>query len=137
MSEILLAVNGTLMRGLELEGNMTRVGARFLREAKTEPFYRLWSIDDIHPAMLRVGAEDERRVSVELEVWEVPAVGLADILAGEPAGLGIGKVKLLGGETVLGVIAEPELVKGQKEISSFGGWRNYLKKKPADVVKVS
>lgn len=130
MSEILLAVNGTLMRGLELEGNMTQVGARFLREAKTEPFYRLWSIDDIHPAMLRVGEEDERRVSVELEVWEVPAVGLADILAGEPAGLGIGKVKLLGGETVLGVIAEPELVKGQKEISSFGGWRNYLKKKP-------
>ena len=127
MNKIKLAVNGTLMRGLELEENLTRVGARFLSEDKTEPFYRLWSIDDIHPAMIRVGAEDERRVSVELEVWEVPAEGLADILAGEPAGLSIGKVKLLGGETVLGVIAEPELVKGQKEISSFGGWRNYLK----------
>ena len=127
MNKIKLAVNGTLMRGLELEENLTRVGARFLSEDKTEPIYRLWSIDDIHPAMIRVGAEDERRVSVELEVWEVPAEGLADILAGEPAGLSIGKVKLLGGETVLGVIAEPELVKGQKEISSFGGWRNYLK----------
>jgi len=30
------------------------------------------------------------------------------------------------GETVLGVIAEPELLRGMKEISSFGGWRKYL-----------
>ena len=27
---------------------------------------------------------------------------------------------------VLGVIAEPELVRGQKEISSYGGWRSYI-----------
>jgi gamma-glutamylcyclotransferase (GGCT)/AIG2-like uncharacterized protein YtfP len=49
-----LAVNGTLMRGLELNGNLLSVGATFLREAQTEPTYRLWSIDDRHPAMLRV-----------------------------------------------------------------------------------
>ena len=129
MSKIILAVNGTLMRGLELEENMIRAGASFLREDKTQAAYRLYSIGDVHPAMIRVSEEEPNAVSVALELWEVPASSLADILIQEPAGLSIGKVRLLGGETVLGVIAEPELVKGQKEISSFGGWRNYLKNK--------
>ena len=33
---ILLAVNGTLMRGLELEGNLLEAGAEFGFEARTE-----------------------------------------------------------------------------------------------------
>jgi hypothetical protein len=39
-----LAVNGTLMRGLALNGNLLAVGATFHREATTIPTYRLWSI---------------------------------------------------------------------------------------------
>ena len=126
---VLLAVNGTLMRGLELEKNLTGVGAAFVREDSTAPEYRLWSIEDRHPAMLRVSAGDSAAVSVALEVWEVPAAGLATVLAGEPEGLCIGKVRLQSGETVLGVLGEPELVKGQKEISRYGGWRDYLMSK--------
>ena len=122
---VLLAVNGTLMRGLALEQNMINAGAHFVKEARTAPQYRLWSIDDKHPAMLRVNA-GEQGVAVALEVWEVPAAGLTSILLGEPAGLSIGKVRLQSGETVLGVIGEPALVCGQKEISAFGGWREYL-----------
>lgn len=34
--KILLAVNGTLMRGLKLNGNMIEAGAEFVKEAKTE-----------------------------------------------------------------------------------------------------
>ena len=70
---VFLAVNGTLMRGLELEKNLTGVGAAFVREDSTAPEYRLWSIEDRHPAMLRVSAGDSAAVSVALEVWEVPA----------------------------------------------------------------
>ena len=40
--DIPLAVNGTLMRGLELNGNLTVAGAHFVREAATAPEYRLW-----------------------------------------------------------------------------------------------
>lgn len=55
MSECLnLAVNGTLMRGLALNQNLLDIKAEFVREAKTEPVYRLWSISDRHPAMQRV-----------------------------------------------------------------------------------
>jgi hypothetical protein len=44
---VLLAVNGTLMRGLELEPNLINLGATFVREDRTEPAYRLYSINDI------------------------------------------------------------------------------------------
>ena len=115
MESVKLAVNGTLMRGLPLEKNLLDAGAVFLREAATAPCYRLWSIDDRNPAMLRVAPEDPHAVSVA-----------ASVLMKEPEGLSVGKVTLSDGETVLGVIGEPELVRGKKEISSYGGWRSYI-----------
>ena len=120
----LLAVNGTLMRGLKLNPNMVAAKATFVREAMTEPAYRLWTINDEHPAMVRV--TDGTGVRVAVEVWSVPAAGLAGILMSEPAGLTIGKVGLDDGTTVLGVIGEPALVEGQKEITAHGGWRSYV-----------
>ncbi len=85
--------------------------------------YRLWSIDDRHPAMIRVASDG---VPVVVEVWAVPPEGLAKILLEEPPGLCIGKVELADGEEVLGVIGEPLLVEGQREITSYGGWRAYI-----------
>ena len=123
MTVIHLAVNGTLMRGLELNSNMQQVGAEFVREARTEPAYRIWSIADRHPAMQRV-AEDG--VAVSVEVWAVPASGISTLLQLEPPGLCIGKVRLSDGEEVLGVLGEAILCAGQQEITQFGGWRAYI-----------
>jgi hypothetical protein len=120
--DIALAVNGTLMRGLELNGNMLAAGARFVREATTVPEYRLWSIGDRHPAMIRVR---EGGAAVAVEVWEVPAAGLAQILLQEPPGLCIGKVRLADGAETLGVLGEPALCEGEREITRWGGWRAY------------
>lgn len=117
-----LAVNGTLMRGLELNANMLDAGAAFVRETTTAPVYRLWSINDRHPAMIRVSSGG---AAVAVEVWAVPPEGLAQILLREPPGLCIGKVTLADGEEVLGVVGEPCLVEGQREITSYGGWRAY------------
>ncbi len=72
--------------------------------------------------MVRVAAGG---VKVAVEVWEVPPEGLASILLKEPAGLSIGKVSLESGVEVLGVLAEPILCEGQREITHFGGWRAY------------
>jgi gamma-glutamylcyclotransferase (GGCT)/AIG2-like uncharacterized protein YtfP len=121
-ANVLLAVNGTLMRGLELNPNLLAVNATFIRETKTEAAYRLWSIADRHPAMIRV---KNGGVAVMVEVWSVPASGVATILLNEPPGLSVGKVKLTDGSEVLGVLGEPVLCEGQKEITSFGGWRAY------------
>ncbi len=130
MSDICkLAVNGTLMRGLELNDNLQQVGAVFVREAVTATIYRLWSIGDRHPAMMRVS---EGGQSIELEIWSVPSAGLAKILQQEPAGLCVGKIKLADNTEVLGVLGEPFLCEGQLEITKFGGWRNYIKSLTTD-----
>ena len=125
--DVLLAVNGTLMRGLELNPNMVAAKATFVREAMTEAAYRLWTINDEHPAMLRV--TDRTGAKVAVEVWSVPAEGLAGILWNEPPGLCIGKVRLEDGTIVLGVLGESALVEGHREITAYRGWRRYLAQK--------
>jgi len=122
-SMVYLAVNGTLMRGLELNANLQQVGATFVREAWTEPAYRLWSIGDRHPAMLRVNHGGE---SIAVEVWAVPAETLSQLLLMEPPGLCIGKVRLADGMEILGVLGEPFLCEDQTEITPWGGWRAYI-----------
>jgi len=111
------------MLGLELNNNLLAVGATFVREATTEPTYRLWSIDDRYPAMLRVR---EGGSAIAVEVWKVPSAGLATILLQEPPGLCVGKVHLSDGEVVLGVLGEPILCENRHEITQWGGWRAYI-----------
>jgi len=123
---VVLAVNGTLMRGLELNANLLDAGARFVREDSTDACYRIWSIGDRHPAMLRTPGGGAH---VALEIWEVPREGLAGILLAEPPGLAIGKVVLQDGSIVLGVLGEPFLCEGQREITQYGGWRAYVASK--------
>lgn len=118
-----LVVNGTLMRGLALNKNLLEVGARFLYETITAPEYRLWSINDEYPAMIRV---KEGGVSVIVEVWEIPVLGLFMVLQQEPPGLCLGMVKLNDGTQTLGILGESYLCEGKKEISKFGGWRAYI-----------
>ena len=117
-----LAVNGTLMRGLELNPNMLAAGGVFVREDLTDAHYRLWSIGDRHPGMIRVATGG---TAVALEIWELPLDSFATLLLSEPAGLAIGKVTLHGGSQVLGVLVEPWLVENQKEITQHGSWRVY------------
>jgi hypothetical protein len=126
MKTIELAVNGTLMRGLELNQNLQAIDAVFLREDCTAPIYRLWSIDDCYPAMLRVS---DGGASIALEIWAIPVTGLATLLLQEPAGLCIGKILLADGLEVLGVLGEPYLCEGRTEIAQYGGWRVYIKSK--------
>ncbi|MBM0743202.1 glutamyl-tRNA amidotransferase [Phormidium sp. CLA17] len=121
-SSVFLAVNGTLMRGLELNDNLQKIGSEFVREALTEPTYRLWSIGDLYPAMQRV---EMNGAAISVEIWAVPASGISRLLQLEPPGLCIGKVRLADGEEVLGVLGESLLCEGQPEITHWGGWRAY------------
>ena len=115
MKSVLLAVNGTLMRGLPLNQNLIEVNALFISESKTSAKYRLWSIGDQYPGMVR---DEELGHSIELEIWEISPEALVTILQKEPPGLCIGRIELANGEMVLGVLAEPYIVSGQKEITN-------------------
>ncbi len=121
---VLLAVNGTLMRGLKYNPHMIAAKATFVREAATEAAYRLWSVRDDHPAMIHMTDGSGRTVNIE--VWAVPLEGLSELLQNEPPGLAIGKVRLDDGSIVFGVLGESALVEGQREITEYGGWRAYV-----------
>jgi hypothetical protein len=73
--------------------------------------------------MVRLPANATNGVPVAVEIWSVPADGVATLLSKEPPGLSIGKIKLQNGTTMLGVLAEPALVVGRKDISNFDGSR--------------
>ncbi|MCJ7733919.1 MAG: hypothetical protein MUP11_05160 [Anaerolineales bacterium] len=122
MNKIQLAVNGSLMRGLALNGNLIQAGAVFVKEDQTSPNYRLWSIRDTYPAMLR---DETEGVKISLEIWELSPEGLLDVVEKEPPGLCLGKIELLDETWIFGVLGEPYLCDGKKEITRWGGWRNY------------
>ena len=118
----LLFVNGTLMRGLKLHPNLD--GATFLGAFRTAPRYRIFSIGDVHPGMFEVG-EGETGIAVPGELYDMPDEVWARVEAGEPPGLYRGPVELEDGRTVPGILFPRELTAGHREITSFGGWREY------------
>ena len=128
-NNLVLAVNGTLMRGLELEGNLRQAGAIFLKESKTEQSYRLYSINDKYPAMIKVASGGN---TVDVELYEISEEGLQEVLSKEPPGLTIKEITLIDGSLVQGVVGLEEITKGQKEITEYGGWRNYLANRKVD-----
>lgn len=123
--QVILAVNGTLMRGLELENNLKEVNARFIKESQTERAYRLFSIDDKYPAMIK----SEGGATIDVELYELAFQALEIILSKEPPGLTIEKIKLIDDSEVYGVVGLPFIIEKGKEITSYGGWRNYIKNK--------
>ncbi len=122
-SVVSLFVNGTLMRGEPLQGNLA--GAVFRSVTRTMPCYRLLSVRDMHPAMILATAGDG--VSVTGELYDVSLGQLKQVLAGEPPGLGLGVVDLAEGVQSLGICwTALELPPHATDISSYGGWREYL-----------
>ena len=120
---MILAVNGTLMRGLELNARMLEAGGKFISEARTADLYRLWSVHDRYPGMVRV---DQGGASIEIELWELSGECVAQLVAAEPEGLCLGKVLLDTGQIVLGILAEPYILADGQEITRFGGWRKFI-----------
>jgi len=109
------------MAGEELHANLD--GARFCGEWTTAPRYRLFSVDDRHPAMVR---DDVRGTAVVGELYEVPLSVLGSVLAREPTGLGLSVVELADGHLTLGIVwLGAELPPSCRDISEYGGWRRY------------
>ena len=46
---MIIAVNGTLMSGFSANHFLIEAGAKFMRDARTAPMYRLWTVGDQHP----------------------------------------------------------------------------------------
>jgi allophanate hydrolase len=64
-----------------------------------------------------------------MEIWELPMNQFGSFVAGIPAPLGIGTVKLEGGSSVLGFVCEAIATEGAEDITHHGGWRAFMASK--------
>ena len=125
---IKLAVCGAHMSGLPLNWQLTDRNARLHSATFSSPEYKLYALPGgppYRPGMVRV---TQGGASIALEVWEIPVAHYGSFVAGIPAPLGIGTVRLIDGSAVQGFVCESVATVEAKDISHLGGWRNYIAK---------
>ncbi|SFK75063.1 allophanate hydrolase-related protein [Falsiroseomonas stagni] len=120
-----IAVVGAHLSGMVLNPELVREGAELRRAVLTEPCYRLFALaggPPKRPGLLRVAQGH----AIATEVWALPEAGFGRFVAGIPAPLCIGTLRLADGTTPKGFLVEPEGLAGATEISEFGGWRAFI-----------
>ena len=125
-TELSLSVCGAHMSGLPLNGELTKLGSRYLYTTTTSKDYQLFRLagpSPFRPGLVRATGGG---VAIELEVWAVPLDQVGKFISGIPMPLGIGKVVLQDGSQVSGFICEKISEEGAENISHFGSWRNYI-----------
>jgi allophanate hydrolase len=121
-----IAVCGAHMRGLPLNHQLTELGAVFVKATKTAKGYRLYNVPEKvppRPGMVRDTSCDS---ALALEVWSMPLENFGAFMVQIASPLCIGTVILEDGSSVYGFLCESDALKGAEEITSFGGWKNYL-----------
>lgn len=122
-----IVVVGAHLSGMPLNGELTGCGARFRRAVATEPCYRLYALaggPPRRPGLLRVSEGAGHAIATE--VWALPAAAFGLFVAGLPAPLSIGTIRLDDGTRPKGFLVEAEAVAGAEDISRFGGWRAFI-----------
>ena len=125
-NEVLIAVVGAHLRGFPLNGELIEHGARFVATARTARRYHLYLLPNSVPPKPGL-VRDERLAGypIELELWSMPCEQFGSFVACIPSPLAIGSVALEDGSTVKGFLCESAAVIGARDISSYGGWKNY------------
>ena len=121
-----VAVCGAHLSGLPLNSQLTQRGARLIGAVRSAPEYRFYALaggPPLRPGMVRVA---DGGGSVDMEIWELPTRHFGSFVAGIPAPLGIGKVKLEDGSQVCGFICESGGLAGAEDITAIGSWRAWL-----------
>ncbi|MEM9515128.1 MAG: allophanate hydrolase [Actinomycetota bacterium] len=121
-----VVVVGAHLRGQPLNWQLTDLGGRFVRSARTTPDYRLYALESSPPKPALVRAPGPTAGPIEVEVWRLPTSAVGRFVSFIPAPLGLGRVQLDDGTAPTGFIAESIGHDGAVEITDFGGWRAYL-----------
>ncbi len=121
-----LVVCGAHMSGLPLNHELTRLGARFLREARTAASYRLLSLAGGPPRRPGLVRSETGGAAIHVEVWALPRASFGAFVAGVPAPLCIGTVALADGSAAKGFLCEPAGTAGASDVSAVGDWRRVI-----------
>jgi len=121
-----VAVVGAHLSGLPLNHQLTDRGARRAWSGRTAPCYRFYALPGTtppKPGLVRVG---EGGAAIAVEVWELAAAAFGGFVAAVPPPLCIGTIELATGEAVKGFLCEAHAVLNARDITAFGGWRDFL-----------
>jgi allophanate hydrolase len=121
-----VVVCGAHLKGLPLNWQLTERGARLKAETKTAAVYRMYTLPGGPPERPGLILDMEQGAAIEVEVWSMPASQFGSFVDAIPAPLAIGKVQLSDGSKISGFVCETDGVNGAKDITGFGGWRDYL-----------
>ena len=130
--EVEVAVVGAHLSDLPLNRELTNRGGHFLRAIAALPDYRLYALPGgppERPGLLRCKAGTGAAIATE--VWALPLLGFGRFVAGVPAPLSIGTLRLADRTAPKGFLVEASAVGAAADISQFGGWRAYLSRQDA------
>ncbi len=127
-----LAVVGAHLRGMPLEWQMRKAGARFVEATTTSANYQLFALANTQPpkpGLVRANSAGQAGQAIAIEIWDMPVRTFGAFVEAIPAPLGIGSIETADGRIVKGFICEPLAVtpeSGARDITRFCGWRAWL-----------
>ncbi|MFN0218040.1 MAG: allophanate hydrolase [Hyphomicrobium sp.] len=121
-----VAVVGAHLSGQPLNAQLQERNARLLRRTRTSQGYSFYALAGTVPAKPGLVFDGTGAGGIEVEIWEMDEAAFGSFVAMIPPPLAIGTVALADGGTVKGFVCEGHAVDGARDITSFGGWRNYL-----------
>ena len=124
-----LVIVGAHLRGFPLNYQLLEVNATFHQLTTTVNSYQLFELpssNKIRKPGLRRVLSVEKGSSIEVEVWKVTDQALGSLMKLIPPPLAIGSVELEDGSWVKGFVCEAWGFEGARNITSFGGWKNYI-----------
>jgi allophanate hydrolase len=128
-SHVRIVVCGAHLSGLPLNGQLLERGGTLVRATNTTPEYRLYELAGAVPPKPGLVRVKTGGAAIAVEVWEIPTETYGSFVAAIPEPLGIGRLRLEGGEKVQGFLCESVALEGARDVSEFGGWRAFLASK--------
>lgn len=122
-----LVVVGAHLSGMPLNSQLKNLDALFCRSAKTSAAYKLYALAGQSvpkPGLVRV--ENGGGTNIDVEVWRLDPAAFGRFVAAIPSPLGIGTIELDDGSSAKGFLAELAGLTTATDISSYGGWRNFV-----------
>lgn len=121
-----LVVVGAHLTGMPLNAELQALEGVLIKTTRTTADYRLYALAGTvppKPGLLRVA---EGGACVDVEVWALTPAAFGLFVSRIPAPLGIGTLQLEDGDAAKGFLVEAVAVEGARDISEFGGWRNFI-----------
>ncbi|HEX3648015.1 MAG TPA: allophanate hydrolase [Pseudonocardiaceae bacterium] len=120
----LIAVAGAHLTGQPANADLVRLGGILHSRARTAGGYRMYTVDGPfpRPGLVYGGGPG----GIDVEVWDLPPVALAELATTIAPPLHLGPLALDDGSTVLGFVADSACADPTRDITGHGGWRSYL-----------